>query len=65
MVDEVACCPYRCGLLLLLAWQLLPLLSTLRHSLPLYSHYFIITMPGQFILMSLALASIVAWFSEA
>ena len=46
--------PYRQGLILLLAWQVAPLVLLLRHSITLYSHYFIFLLPGQFILLAIA-----------
>ena len=46
--------PYRQGLLLLLVWQVAPLVLLLRHSITLYSHYFIFLLPGQFILLAIA-----------
>lgn len=51
--------PYRQGLVLLLSWQVIPPLLLLRHSLPIYVHYFIYAVPGQFILIALFLASLV------
>ena len=52
---------YRCGLLLLLAWQILPLLSQLHHSIKLYPYYLFILMPGPFILIGILLARGVNW----
>jgi len=45
--------PYRQGLLLLLIWQVLLPMTLIRHSIVLYPHYFIIFLPGQFILIGL------------
>ncbi len=56
--------PYRCGLLLLLIWQLVPLLLLSRHSLPLYPHYFIVFLPGPFILIGVLLATLAEWFQK-
>ena len=53
--------PYRCGLLLLLIWQVFPILVLTRHSIGLYAHYMIILMPGPFILIGLFLAKISTW----
>jgi 4-amino-4-deoxy-L-arabinose transferase-like glycosyltransferase len=53
--------PYRCGLLLLLVWQVAPLLSLLHHSLHLRSFYLLILMPGPFILIGIALKRGVEW----
>jgi 4-amino-4-deoxy-L-arabinose transferase-like glycosyltransferase len=53
--------PYRCGLLVLLAWQGIPLLYLTRHAIALYPHYFIMLMPGPFILIGLLLAKASIW----
>ncbi len=53
--------PYRCGLLLLLVWQIVPLLILTRHSIGLYAHYIIILMPGPFILIGLFVAKSSHW----
>ena len=45
--------PARQGFVLLLTWQVVPLVLLLRHSVELYSHYFIFFIPGQFILVAL------------
>lgn len=54
--------PYRCGLLLLLTWQIVPLLILSRHAVALHSQYFFMFLPGPFILVGLFLAKAVAWF---
>ncbi len=51
--------PDRQGLLLLLIWQVLLPMSLIRHSIPLYSHYFIIFLPGQFILIGLFFSNVI------
>jgi len=51
--------PYRQGLLLLLIWQILLPMTLLRHSIPLYPHYFIIFLPGQFILIGLFISKVI------
>ena len=51
---------YRCGLLVLLVWQAFPLLVLIKHAL-LYPHYFIILMPGPFILIGLSIAKVAGW----
>jgi 4-amino-4-deoxy-L-arabinose transferase-like glycosyltransferase len=51
--------PYRQGLLLLLIWQVLLPMSLIRHAFPLYSHYFIIFLPGQFILIGLFICKVI------
>jgi 4-amino-4-deoxy-L-arabinose transferase-like glycosyltransferase len=56
--------PYRCGLLVLLAWQGIPLLYLSRHAIALYPHYFIMLMPGPFILIGLLLARASGWLRQ-
>ena len=53
--------PYRCGLLLLLVWQIVPLLLLLLHKIGLTWHYFLILMPGPFILIGLFVSILVRW----
>jgi 4-amino-4-deoxy-L-arabinose transferase-like glycosyltransferase len=53
---DVRARPDRCGLLVLLAWQGIPLLYLSHHAIALYPHYFIMLMPGPFILIGLLLA---------
>lgn len=50
--------PYRCGLILLLAWQFIPVIILFRHSntIPLMSYYFIFVIPGPCILIGIFLA---------
>jgi 4-amino-4-deoxy-L-arabinose transferase-like glycosyltransferase len=56
--------PYRCGLLILFGWQITPLVALSRHALPIYPHYFIIIMPGCFMLIGLFIAKLAAWFQR-
>jgi 4-amino-4-deoxy-L-arabinose transferase-like glycosyltransferase len=56
--------PYRCGLLVLLAWQGIPLLYLSRHAIALYPHYFIMLMPGPFVLIGLLLAKASVWLRQ-
>src|SRR6266852_7689953 len=48
--------PYQCGLLLLLVWQIVPLLILSRHAISLHSQYFFMFMPGPYILICFMLA---------
>src|SRR5579883_2767539 len=52
--------PDRQGLVLLLLWQVAPLLLLTRHSIVLFVHYFIFFLPGQFILMAFCFTRIIA-----
>ena len=56
---------YRCGLLLILVWQIIPLLYLSRHSLEIYAHYFIFFMPGQFILIAFLFGRLFKWFNAS
>jgi len=53
--NEFRAMPYRQGLILLLLWQVVPLVFWLRHSIAVFTHYFIYLLPGQFILISLCI----------
>src|SRR5215469_12365249 len=59
--QELRASLYRCGLLILLSWQIVPLVLLLRPSVSLYLHYLIVLMPGPFILLGVGLSKIVAW----
>jgi len=53
--------PDRCGLLLLLVWQIVPLLVLSRHAEPIFPHYLLLLLPGPFILIGLFIARLVGW----
>jgi 4-amino-4-deoxy-L-arabinose transferase-like glycosyltransferase len=59
--SDLRATPARCGLLILLVWQIVPLLALFRHTLPIYPHYLIIFMPGQYILIGMFIADAVKW----
>ncbi|MEO8957099.1 MAG: ArnT family glycosyltransferase [Ktedonobacteraceae bacterium] len=52
--------PSSAGLLLLLIWQVVPLLLLTRHTVDMQLHYLVFLMPGPFILIGLLLAQSVA-----
>jgi hypothetical protein len=56
--------PYRCGLLVLLIWQIGPVLVLLRHSVDLHAQYFFLLMPGPFIFIGLFFSSLVRWIGH-
>jgi 4-amino-4-deoxy-L-arabinose transferase-like glycosyltransferase len=56
--------PYCCGLSVLLAWQIVPLLALLRHSITLHPHYFIMFMPGPFILVGIFVTEATGWLRK-
>ncbi|HEY1352506.1 MAG TPA: glycosyltransferase family 39 protein [Ktedonobacteraceae bacterium] len=58
--SELWASPQRQGLVLLLLWQVVPLVLLTRHSIVLFVHYFLFLLPGQFILIALCSARIVA-----
>lgn len=53
----------RRGLLLLIAWQLLPPLLLSRHAISVQVHYMLILMPGPFILIGLLVSQFSSWCS--
>ena len=53
--------PYRGGLLLLVVWQVLPVVVLLRHAIDLHTQYFFVLMPGPFILIAIFAAQMVEW----
>lgn len=57
--------PYRCGLLLLFVWQVVPLLILSHHSVPLYPYYLLMLMPGPFILIGLFFSKVVVWLQRS
>jgi 4-amino-4-deoxy-L-arabinose transferase-like glycosyltransferase len=57
--------PAAAGLLLLCAWQLLPLLAMVRHPLPIYTHYLLVVIPGPFILIAIFLEKLREWLSRS
>ena len=56
--------PQRCALLLLLAWQLVPLVILSRHSVPVFPYYVLLLMPGPFILLGLLVEQLGKWVQE-
>jgi 4-amino-4-deoxy-L-arabinose transferase-like glycosyltransferase len=56
--------PFRQGLLLLLLWQVAPLVLLTRHSLVLFAHYFIFLLPGEFILMAFCVTRAITFLQK-
>ncbi len=52
--------PLRCGLLVLLSWQIIPLLLLTRH-VELWMHYFIFLLPGPFVLLGIGMSRTASW----
>ncbi len=58
---DLSSSPERCGLLLLVVWQVVPLLYLSRHTFPMQAHYLIIFLPGQFMLVGFFLSRLTGW----
>jgi 4-amino-4-deoxy-L-arabinose transferase-like glycosyltransferase len=54
--------PVRCGFVVLLVWQIVPVLLLLRHSAPVHQHYLLLVIPGPFILVGFCIARVISWF---
>lgn len=52
---------YKCGLVLLLVWQIVPLVVLSRHSIGLHAQYFFLLFPGPFILIGILAAKVIDW----
>src|SRR5579885_243481 len=59
--SALAASPQRAGLLLLLTWQIVPVLLMTRHSVDLQFHYMLFLLPGPFILIGLLFSQVRAW----
>jgi len=62
--NNIAASPQRSGLLLLLAWQIPPLLLISRHTIPQQPQYFLFFLPGPFIIIGLLFSQFTAWCKE-
>jgi 4-amino-4-deoxy-L-arabinose transferase-like glycosyltransferase len=56
--------PERCGLVVLIVWQLAPPLILARHSAPVHQHYLFLTIPGPFILIGLCVSRLLNWLRQ-
>jgi hypothetical protein len=61
---EFLATPQRCGYLLLLTWQIVPILILSRHAVPIYPYYLLMVMPGPFIFIGLFLATLMSWLQR-
>ncbi len=61
---EFRATPQRCGYLLLLTWQIVPILILSRHAVPLFPYYLLMAMPGPFIFIGLFLSTLVFWLQR-
>lgn len=53
--------PWRRGLLVLLVWQVLPVIYLSRHSLRIFDYYLLVLMPGPFIIIGIFAAQVATW----
>jgi hypothetical protein len=56
--------PQRCGYLLLLSWQIVPIMILSRHSVPVYPYYLLMVLPGPFIIIGILLSTLAHWFQR-
>ncbi len=64
MWTEFRAVPQRCGFVLLLVWQIAPILILSRHSESVFPYYLLLLMPGPFILIGLFLSKAVEWLKQ-
>ena len=64
MWTEFRAVPQRCGFVLLLVWQIAPILILSRHAEPVFPYYLLLLMPGPFILIGLFLSKAVEWLKQ-
>lgn len=51
-----------CGLLIMLLWQIVPVLVLTRHGPPVHLHYLLVIVPGPFIFIAVFITRAIAWF---
>ena len=54
--------PKACGLLLMLLWQIVPVLALTRHGPPIQLHYLLMIVPGPFIFIGIFLTRLISRF---
>ena len=59
--QDLRASPERSGLCILLSWQIIPLIYLAKHDINLHLHYFIMLMPGPFILIGILFSSAFTW----
>ncbi|HVU66794.1 MAG TPA: hypothetical protein VHD63_06685, partial [Ktedonobacteraceae bacterium] len=50
-----------CGLLLMLLWQIVPVLALTRHGPPVHLHYLLVIVPGPFIFIAIFITRALRW----
>ncbi|HYT33504.1 MAG TPA: glycosyltransferase family 39 protein [Ktedonobacteraceae bacterium] len=53
--------PKACGLLVILLWQVVPVLALTRHGLRIHLHYLLMIVPGPFIFIGIAISFAISW----
>ena len=53
--------PFSAGLLLLLTWQIVPILALIKHSSWIFPHYLLVVLPGPFILIGYLVSTMSSW----
>jgi len=56
--------PKRCGYVLLLSWQIMPIIILSRHSVPVFPYYLLMVLPGPFIIIGILLSTLAFWFQR-
>lgn len=56
--------PFRCGLVILLAWQVVPLVVLSRHTATMHLHYLLMLLPGPFILIGFFISRLLSWLQQ-
>ena len=59
--QDLRASPMRSGICILLSWQIISLLYLTHHNIVLFQHYFIVFMPGPFILIGIFLSKLFEW----
>ena len=55
---------YRCGLIILLVWQVVPLLILSRHAIDLHTQYFFMLLPGPFVFIGILFSHVANWLRK-
>ena len=56
--------PFRCALIILLAWQVVPLVVLSRHTATMHLHYLLMLLPGPFILIGFFISRLLLWLLQ-
>ncbi len=56
--------PVRCGFVILVAWQIVPLLALSRHIATIHLHYLLMILPGPFILIGWFITRLLSWLQQ-